>query len=60
MFWLRNKKNNFQLRTLIWGGGGAGCVIKGPCMDPGIFVVRGVQVSLTKKKSSDVFFLFFF
>ena len=19
MFWLRNKKNNFQLRTLIWG-----------------------------------------
>ena len=21
MFWLRNKKNNFQLRTLIWGPG---------------------------------------
>ena len=21
MFWLRNKKNNFQLRTLIWGSG---------------------------------------
>ena len=19
MFWLRNKKNNFQLRTIIWG-----------------------------------------
>ena len=19
MFWMRNKKNNFQLRTLIWG-----------------------------------------
>ena len=27
MFWLRNKKNNFQLRTLNWGrGGGGGCV----------------------------------
>ena len=22
MFWLRNKKNNFQLRTHIWGPGG--------------------------------------
>ena len=22
MFWLRNKKNNFKLRTLIGGGGG--------------------------------------
>ena len=21
MFWLRNKKNNFQLHTLIWGPG---------------------------------------
>ena len=21
MFWFRNKKNNFQLRTLIWGPG---------------------------------------
>ena len=21
MFWLRNKKNNFQLHTLIWGTG---------------------------------------
>ena len=21
MFWLRNKKNNFQLRSLIWGSG---------------------------------------
>ena len=21
MFWLRNKENNFQLRTLIWGPG---------------------------------------
>ena len=21
MFWLRNKKNNFQLRSLIWGPG---------------------------------------
>ena len=21
MFWLRNKKANFQLRTLFWGGG---------------------------------------
>ena len=24
MFWLRNKKNNFQLRTLIWGPGNVG------------------------------------
>ena len=24
MFWLRNKKNNFQLRTLIRGAGGGG------------------------------------
>ena len=23
MFWLRNKKNNFQLRTLIWRPGDA-------------------------------------
>ena len=22
MFWSRNKKTNFQLCTLIWGGGG--------------------------------------
>ena len=24
MFWLRNTKNNFQLRTLIWGPGNVG------------------------------------
>ena len=30
-----------------------------PCADPGIFV-RGVQVSLTKKSSDNVFFFFFF
>ena len=26
-FWLRNKKNNFQLRTLIWGPGTSWCPI---------------------------------
>ena len=29
MFWLRNKKNNFSLRTLIWG---PACIIKSTCM----------------------------
>ena len=27
MFWLRNKKNSFQLRPFIRGGGGGGLII---------------------------------
>ena len=32
MFWLRNKKNGFQLRTLIGGGGGGGLLNYYPWM----------------------------
>ena len=42
MFWLRNKKNNFPLRTLIWGPAICGKNKNRKKMRPGNTVVGGL------------------
>ena len=56
MFWLRNKKNNFQLRTLIWGP--ERVLMMSSCRDLELALQNMVQTSFLSEKKG--FFKGFF